>query len=113
MHEFSIAMNIVEIAEASALKNKAGKVSAVEIDMGEASGVIAEALEFAWGSASSASEVVKNAKLVIHKIPLRVQCNQCGNTFAPADFTEKCPQCGDIFTTILQGRELNVKSIMV
>ena len=113
MHEFSIAVNIVEIAEATALQHKATRVSEVELDIGDASGIQIEALEFAWESAAASSVLLKKSSLKINPVPLMLRCNHCQHHFSPVDLFESCPSCGDNRTTILQGRELSVKSIML
>ena len=50
MHEFSIALNIVDIASKTATDASATKINEVEIEVGILSGVIIEALEFALES---------------------------------------------------------------
>jgi len=113
MHEFSIAVNIVEIAESTALQHNATGVSEVELDVGDASGINIEALEFAWESAAASSTLLKKSSLKINPVPLLLKCNHCQHQFSPADLIESCPSCGDNSTTILQGRELKVKSIIL
>ena len=113
MHEFSIALNIIEIAESTASQHKATAVSEVELEVGDASGVNIEALEFAWESATFSSSLLKKSKLRINPVSLLVRCNSCQYKFPPADLFEKCPACGENGTTIMQGRELKVKSVML
>ncbi|MBN1416709.1 MAG: hydrogenase maturation nickel metallochaperone HypA [Bacteroidales bacterium] len=111
MHEFSIAMNIIEIAETSALQHEATGVLEVEIEVGDFSGVNTEALEFAWESAVDSSLLLKNSKLIIHPVSLLLQCNNCHHCYAQANLFESCPSCGEFSTTIIRGRELKVKSV--
>lgn len=113
MHEFSVALNIVEIAENSAVANGASQVSAVEVEIGEASGVVREALEFAWEAAAGSSEIVKGARLILNSIPLLMQCGKCGQHFSPAEVYEACSHCGEALANVVQGRELRVKSVTV
>ena len=47
MHELSIAMNVIEIADEYAAKANATVVKEIEIEVGELSGVVLDALEFA------------------------------------------------------------------
>ena len=47
MHELSIAVNIVEIAEENARKEDAKLISEIELEIGSQSGVVLEALELA------------------------------------------------------------------
>jgi hydrogenase nickel incorporation protein HypA/HybF len=113
MHEFSIAQNIAEIAETTALENNANQVETIEIELGLASGVIKEALEFAWDSISTGSVVLKNAQLKIHEIPVLVKCNICQMEYSPEELFDPCPGCSEVNVTIIQGKELRVKSISI
>lgn len=111
MHEFSIAVNIIEIAESAAIQHQATGVSEIEVELGAACGVNIEALEFAWESAAASSTLLRQSKLKICSLPLLLQCKRCQHQFTPVDLFEICPACGESGTTILQGRELKVKSV--
>ena len=112
MHEFSIALNIVEIAEKSAKENHATKINEVEIEVGEVSGVIHEALEMALQSAVNGT-MLEKAKLVIHNIKAKAICNQCKKEFKPDNLVTVCPVCGSFGIDILKGKEMRVKSIHI
>jgi len=77
MHEFSIALNILEIAESTAMQHEASGISEVEVEVGDAAGVNIEALEFAWESAAGSSPLLKQSKLTIHPVPLIFECARC------------------------------------
>ena len=51
MHELSIALGIVKIAEDETKKANAKKVTKIELEIGELSGVEIESLNFVWQSA--------------------------------------------------------------
>ena len=51
MHELSIAMNIIDIAGEYAAKANTKTINEIEIEVGELSGVVIEALEFAMENA--------------------------------------------------------------
>jgi hydrogenase nickel incorporation protein HypA/HybF len=52
MHELGIAVNIAEMAAEEASRAGAARVAAVHVRVGALSGVVKEALEFAWPSVS-------------------------------------------------------------
>jgi len=52
MHEFSIIQNIINIVMETATTHHVSHVHAVEVEVGKASGVIRDAMEFAWEAAS-------------------------------------------------------------
>ena len=112
MHEFSIAINIVDIASKAAKNANAAKINEVEIEVGILSGVIIEALEFALESAVK-STLLENAKIVINKVKASAECNKCKTEFEPDNFIAQCPACNSLDFKIINGRELRVKSINV
>jgi hydrogenase nickel incorporation protein HypA/HybF len=110
MHEFSIIQNIIEIVTETAIQNRVKKVYAVELEIGAASGVVKQALEFAWEAAGKA-EILKNSILKISEVPLTVLCTLCRNTYAPPEIYEPCPVCGEVSPEILSGKELRIMAI--
>jgi hydrogenase nickel incorporation protein HypA/HybF len=113
MHEFSIALSILDIAESSAREHGNPKIAEVEIELGDMAGVDIDALLFAWESASGTSELLHNSKLKIISIPVSVRCSQCHREFTPSDFIAACPFCGTFGSDMIRGRELKVKSIIL
>lgn len=112
MHELSIAMSIVDIAEEKAKQSNANKVSEIELEVGNLSGVIYEALEFAMEEAVK-NTLLNNAKCSIIKISGKARCNNCENEFGLDDFYAFCPNCNEFDFEIIQGKELRVKSIII
>jgi hydrogenase nickel incorporation protein HypA/HybF len=112
MHELSIAMNIVEIAEKCAEKANAGKINEIEIEVGTLSGVVVEALEFALEVAVR-NTTCECAQRIIRHIPARGRCLACSREFDIDSFIAQCPECGQFNVDLLQGQELRVKSITV
>jgi hydrogenase nickel incorporation protein HypA/HybF len=112
MHELSIAMNVVEIAEEEAKKNNASVVSKIEIDVGKLSGVIVEALTFAMDSAKQ-NTCLSDAEVVINELVAKAKCEACGHEFETKDYFSICPECGNFKTDIIAGKELQVRSMQL
>ncbi len=112
MHEFSIALNIVDIATRTARNEGAAKINEVEIEVGILSGVVIEALEFALESATK-NTLLENAKIIITRIKARAKCSKCHAEFEPKELIAECPVCSSFDFKIINGRELRVKSINV
>lgn len=110
MHEFSIIQNIIEIVTETALRNRVRRVQSVEIEVGAASGVIRQAMEFAWEAAGK-NDLLKNSILKITEIPLAAVCNLCGNKYSPEEMYDPCPVCGEINPDITSGKELKILAI--
>lgn len=110
MHEFSLAQNIFEIVEETVAKNRAGRVSAIELEIGTLSGVEIPALDMAIESLQPGS-ILEDAKIVKLIIKGKAKCQTCQHEFEPDDYFTACPECGNFGTEIIIGKELRVKSI--
>lgn len=112
MHELSIAMSIIEIAEENAKKENASIITEIELDIGKQAGVVMEAMEFAIESAKKGT-MLENANWVINEIPALARCSSCKHEFETQDLFSPCPECGNPFSEIYQGKELRVKTLKV
>jgi len=112
MHELSIAMEIVHIAEKEAQKAKVQSFTLAELEIGTLSGVEAYSLESAWPMAIVGT-VLENAKLKIETINARAKCTECSHEFDISHQYDVCPQCGSYFKEVLKGKEMRVKSFEI
>lgn len=112
MHEFSIAMSIVEIAESETQKAKGTAVSELVLDIGTMSGIEFQALETALEMAIK-NTMLEKAKVQVNKIQARAKCKDCSHQFEIDSAFDPCPKCGSLFHQILIGKELKVKSLVV
>ncbi len=112
MHEFSIAVNIVEIAIEHAEKAHAKTVNEVELEIGELSGVVYDAMETAMEAAIKGT-LLDGAKVKIIRTEGRGKCTNCEKEFHIGNLFDRCPHCGAFSPEVLSGKELRIKSINV
>lgn len=112
MHEMSIAINVVEIAEETARKENAKKINEITLELGVLSGVIPDALEFCFESACKGT-MAEGAKLDLIQLPANAFCEKCQFPFQSNEMVANCPQCNELIINVQGGRELRVKSINV
>ncbi|HBH25258.1 MAG TPA: hydrogenase maturation nickel metallochaperone HypA [Cytophagales bacterium] len=112
MHELSIALSIVDIAEKEVAKIKGESVSDIELEIGKLAGIEKEALEFAWPEAIKNS-VLSEANRVIRWVEAEAICNECQKTYPINDLYDICPHCGSYFKGINKGKELKIKSLTI
>jgi hydrogenase nickel incorporation protein HypA/HybF len=112
MHELSIALNILEMAQAEA-ERRSVKVNAVHLKLGALSGVVKESLLFSYDVAS-ADTVLKGSRLVIEEVPVAVFCSKC-QAQRPVDSVQRlcCTECGTPTSEIVQGKELELVALEV
>lgn len=110
MHELSIVMSIVDLAQQEVQKAKANSVETIELEIGTLSGVEMEALNFAWQSSVSGT-VLENAERIVHRPEGRAKCSGCDHLFNTNNYFDPCPKCGEFYTEIIKGKELRVKTL--
>jgi hydrogenase nickel incorporation protein HypA/HybF len=112
MHELSIALGIVDIAEKEVIKAKADRVEEIELLIGTLSGVEMDALTFVWPSAVK-DTVLEKAKRKIFVVEAKGKCLECENVFSFERYYDNCPVCHSYFKEILEGKELKVKRLIL
>lgn len=112
MHELSIVMSIIDIAEQQASQANANRIDEIELDIGTLSGIEFDALDFAWTEGVKKT-ILENAVRKINKIEALASCADCGNSFPIQHFYDACPQCGGHLLNITKGKELRVRSLVV
>ena len=112
MHELSIAMSIVDIAEKEVKKHGASKVDEIEILIGSLAGVELDALDFVWQAAIQ-DTVLADAQKHIHYLKAKAKCLECETTFNLEQAYDNCPKCGSYLKELLQGKELKVKRLIL
>ena len=112
MHELSVALGIVRIAEDETAKAKATAVELIELEIGTLAGIEFDSLDFVWPAAVK-NTVLENARRHIHKIRAKGRCIDCDTIFEMDHLYDACPRCRSNFKGILQGKELRVKALEV
>ena len=112
MHEFSIAVSIIEIAEAEAQKAHAIKIKELILDIGTMSGIEFSALDTAMEMAVKNTRL-ENSIIKINKIQAKAKCTECTKEFGIDHVYDPCPYCDSLYHELLSGKELQIKSIVV
>ena len=109
MHELAIIEGVIDTVT-ERLPEK--RISAVRLEVGELSGVVADSLLFCFDLAAEGT-TLEGATLEIDNIPGRCRCRACGAEFAP-DIPPilACP-CGSADAEVLAGAELTIASVKV
>jgi len=109
MHEMSITQEIIEIC----LKHTNGKkVRSLDVEIGELSGVVPEAIEFCFEACSNGTDL-QGARLNIIKTPGIGLCMDCGAKTRLQLLYDACSKCGSFSVAIESGEEMRVKEIEI
>ncbi len=112
MHELSIALGIIKIAEDETRKADATKVEKIELQIGALSGVELDALDYVWEQAVK-DTVLEGAELEIDFVSGKARCLECQTEFSMEKVYDNCPKCQSYFKEIISGKELLVKALEV
>ena len=121
MHEFSFAYNIFKVAEATAIKYNATRITEVLLEIGELTLIVPELLQRSFDMATRGS-IAEGAKLTITITPGKVKCRDCHKVSVvklnrDAQLTGlqlfQCSHCGKNNTEIIEGKKANVKNIKI
>lgn len=109
MHEMSITQGIIDICE----KYAGGRrVLAVDVEIGELSSVVPEAVEFCF-EACSQGTLLEGTRINIIRIPGRGRCLDCEAETPLTALFDVCQRCGGSRVTVVSGEEMRVREIEV
>jgi hydrogenase nickel incorporation protein HypA/HybF len=113
MHEMGIALEIIDIVNASIPADMAHpRVETVNVKIGKLSAVVPESLRFCFEIAIQES-ALSGAKLEIEEIPVIARCKDCSAEFHIDGPAFQCPQCKSGGIELMSGRELDIQSIEI
>jgi len=112
MHEMSIALNIMKIAEEELKKADGKHIEKIQLSVGKLSGVVVESLNFAL-EASRNDGPLSLAEITISEIPAVMKCLNCKHKFEADDFYAICPKCNEYRLETISGKELIINSITI
>ena len=112
MHELSIMQSALDLALEQARKAGAKRLLELRLRIGALSGVVPEALEFAF-EALTPGTLAEGARLALEKVPARFWCAHCGREFESDDLFADCPDCQRPSGELRAGRELELASLEI
>jgi hydrogenase nickel incorporation protein HypA/HybF len=112
MHEFSMALEVISLAQREAEKNSANAIQEITIEVGDLSGVEADAFESALGLLVNDS-ILGSASINIIRTPGIGRCNACSYDFEMNHRMATCPKCACFPSEFSGGQEFRVVSLIV
>ena len=112
MHELAIANSIVNTVLEEAKKHNSKSVLAVGLRIGALTDIVPDALEFGF-TAITIGTLLEGSELKIEQVPVKGECESCGESFEVQGLCFVCPACGAADVTVIQGQELDIAYIEV
>ncbi len=111
MHEFSLASEVIDLAQNEAIKNAVTSIQEINIEVGDLSGVDADAFETALELLVK-NTILENAVISIIRTPGIGKCNECDIEFEMVQRLDSCPDCHCFPSQIVGGEEFRVLSLL-
>jgi len=111
MHEMSVVINTVNMAEEYAKKNGASKIIKIVLQIGEFNSVVPDYILF-FPDVTEGT-MLEGAQLEIEEIPGIAKCRNCGEEYPWRKSDYRCPKCGSEECRLLSGREFVIKETAV
>jgi len=105
LHELSLTQNIIDLAIEHATREDAAKILSITLEIGALSGVVIEAVEFAFDVCSK-NTLAEGAALKIHHINGQGRCLDCQKEAEIKNPTHLCPHCGSLALETVQGQDM-------
>jgi hydrogenase nickel incorporation protein HypA/HybF len=111
MHELSIAMSLLDVAQEELERHPGARVEALHLRVGPLSGVVKESLVSAYELAREHTPLA-NARLVFEDIPIVIFCSKC-HAERPVQSLQYfcCTECGTPASDVRRGRELELAAL--
>jgi len=88
------------------------QVHALRLRVGRLSGVVTDALEFAFEALRPGTPAA-DARLEIETVPAVMWCATCRREFESPEFLCECPDCGGVSGELRRGREMELVSVEI
>ncbi len=112
MHELSIMDSALSMVLERAQQAGARRVYVIRLRIGTLSGVVPEALQFAF-EALAPGTLAEGARMLIEDVPARFWCSTCNVEFQSDDMCAECPGCHTFSADLRAGREMELASMEI
>ena len=111
MHELSIALSILDVAEEELERHAGARVDAIHVRLGPLSGVVKEALVSAYELAREQTPFAES-RLVFEDVPIVIFCARCQAERSVQSLQAfRCVECDAPATEVIRGRELELAAL--
>ena len=111
MHELSLAMEVIELVRREAEKQGVSKILEIDIEVGDLSGIEAEAFQFGMEMQVKGT-ILDGATINLVQTPGTGICSGCQLKFEMKNRLDACPKCKCFPSEITGGQEFRVLSLI-
>ena len=112
MHELPVTQSVLEIALRYGHAQGAQRITALYLVVGDLSSIIDDSVQFYWDIISR-DTIAEGAQLHFDRIPTRMLCLNCNQSYLPDRGTLACPNCQSTDVQVSAGDEFRLDSIEI
>jgi hydrogenase nickel incorporation protein HypA/HybF len=112
MHEFPITQNLLALALEHANRAGAARIVRLHLVIGELSSIVDDSIQFYWEFVTK-DTLAEGSELVFQRVPGKLRCEACHETFVVDGIDYRCPSCGGTRTFVVDGQQFTLESIDV
>jgi hydrogenase nickel incorporation protein HypA/HybF len=110
MHEFKLVEDMVKVLEKEVASPEVGEVKTIHLEVGKLKYVVPDIMESSFEHVPK-SEKLKNAKIKIEEIPVKIKCSKCDDERVVDNGDYFCESCDSGATQVISGKEFTIKGI--
>ena len=112
MHELAVTESILSIADRYAKEAQASRVTDIYIVIGQLSSIVDDSVQFYWDIISE-DTICAKAQLHFQRVPAKMVCMDCGNSYTLEGELTFCPKCSSARVQVVSGEEFWLDSIEI
>jgi hydrogenase nickel incorporation protein HypA/HybF len=112
MHELSLALEVIQLAEREAVKREISRIQEIQIEVGDLSGVEGDAFQSALELIVK-DTILNNAVINVIRTPGKGRCSACNLEFEMRNRLDQCPDCRCFPSEIKGGTKFRVLALIV
>jgi hydrogenase nickel incorporation protein HypA/HybF len=112
MHELAVTQSLLDIALRHAAQAGAVRVTDLNLVIGQLSSIVDDSVQFYWDTLCQGT-LCQGAQLHFERVPVELQCRDCGTTYGLAGSLTRCPRCRSTRARVTAGEEFHLESIQI
>lgn len=112
MHELSVTKGVLKLCIEEGEKYKVNKINKIKIKVGELTGLVPNCIAYYFNIVSKGT-IAEEAEIIVEKVPVTINCEQCGFEGELGKNKYYCPSCNGIKYKIIKGREFYLDTMEV